>query len=169
MGELPKLALSIRQPWAWAIIHAGKDIENRSWQAISRGAMAAGRIAIHAAKGMTRDEYESAAEFMKRLGVVCPLPFQLDRGGIIGSVTITDFVKDSDSPWFFGPRGIVLADAKPCEPQPCLGSLGFFEWVSTMADDLDQPKPWMASWPAQAERKQGAQIAPQPLSLFADT
>ncbi len=26
----PMLALSIRQPWAWAIIHAGKDVENRS-------------------------------------------------------------------------------------------------------------------------------------------
>ncbi len=26
----PMLALSIRQPWAWAVIHAGKDVENRS-------------------------------------------------------------------------------------------------------------------------------------------
>ena len=25
-------ALSIRQPWAWAILHAGKDIENRDWR-----------------------------------------------------------------------------------------------------------------------------------------
>ena len=24
-------ALTIKQPWAWAIIHAGKDIENRDW------------------------------------------------------------------------------------------------------------------------------------------
>ena len=23
------LAVSIRQPWAWAVIHAGKDVENR--------------------------------------------------------------------------------------------------------------------------------------------
>ena len=25
------IALSIRAPWAWAIFHAGKDIENRTW------------------------------------------------------------------------------------------------------------------------------------------
>lgn len=30
-SDLPPLALSIRQPWAWAILCAGKDIENRSW------------------------------------------------------------------------------------------------------------------------------------------
>lgn len=35
MLDLPELALSVRQPWAWAIIHAGKDIENRSWQDIT--------------------------------------------------------------------------------------------------------------------------------------
>jgi len=23
--------LSIRQPWAWLIIHGGKDVENRTW------------------------------------------------------------------------------------------------------------------------------------------
>ena len=25
-------AISIRQPWAWAILYAGKDVENRTWQ-----------------------------------------------------------------------------------------------------------------------------------------
>lgn len=30
-------ALSIRQPWAWLILHAGKDIENRVWQTRFRG------------------------------------------------------------------------------------------------------------------------------------
>ena len=24
-------ALSLRQPWAWAVVHAGKSIENRRW------------------------------------------------------------------------------------------------------------------------------------------
>lgn len=27
---LPRKALSVRQPWAWAIIFGGKPIENRS-------------------------------------------------------------------------------------------------------------------------------------------
>ena len=52
--DLPKFALSVRQPWAWAIIHAGKDIENRSWQAVNRGLDQRGRIAVHAAKGIAQ-------------------------------------------------------------------------------------------------------------------
>jgi hypothetical protein len=36
-------ALTVRQPWAWAIFCAGKDIENRSWK--NRHTM--GTIAIH--------------------------------------------------------------------------------------------------------------------------
>ena len=32
-------ALSIRQPWAWAIINAGKDIENRQWPTKFRGSI----------------------------------------------------------------------------------------------------------------------------------
>ena len=37
MTALPRLALSIRQPWAWAIINAGKDIEYRQWRTSHRG------------------------------------------------------------------------------------------------------------------------------------
>lgn len=37
MNDIPRLALSVRQPWPWAILHAGKDIENRSWQAVGGG------------------------------------------------------------------------------------------------------------------------------------
>ena len=51
-------ALSIRQPWAWMILYAGKDIENREWPTRFRG-----RVLIHASKGMTHDEWEDAWEF----------------------------------------------------------------------------------------------------------
>jgi hypothetical protein len=36
-------AMSIKQPWVHAILHEGKDIENRSWQRSFRG-----WVAIHA-------------------------------------------------------------------------------------------------------------------------
>ena len=78
--DLPKLALSVRQPWAWAIIHADKDIENRSWQAVNHGLRQRGRICIHAAKGMTRDEYEEAREFIDGLGYHTPDAHALHRG-----------------------------------------------------------------------------------------
>jgi hypothetical protein len=34
MIDLPRLAISVRQPWAWAIIHGGKPLENRTAGAI---------------------------------------------------------------------------------------------------------------------------------------
>jgi hypothetical protein len=39
--------LTVRQPWAWAIIHAGKDVENR---ARNIAGAYRGPVAIHAAK-----------------------------------------------------------------------------------------------------------------------
>jgi hypothetical protein len=32
-------ALSIQQPWAWAIIAGHKDVENRSWYTHHRGSL----------------------------------------------------------------------------------------------------------------------------------
>ena len=141
--ELPRLALSVRQPWAWAIIYAGKDIENRSWQAVNHGLRQRGRIAIHAAKGMTRDEYEDTDAFLTRLGHVCPAPQLLLRGGIIGSVEVVDVVSESDSPWFFGPRGLVLRDPRPCNFVPAVGQLGYFEWKPADASIVPEPAAWM--------------------------
>src|SRR5690348_2447825 len=57
-------ALSIRQPWAWLILHAGKDIENRDWSTRFRG-----QVLIHAAKGMTQNEFADACYFAREIGV----------------------------------------------------------------------------------------------------
>lgn len=146
MNDLPRLALSVRQPWAWAIFH-GKDIENRTWQAVNRGLKQRGRIAIHAAKGLTRDEYEDAAEFMRGLGVICPPAADLARGGIIGSVEVVDVVRHSDSPWFIGPRGLVLRDPRPCAFVPAIGALGYFEWRPADASVVPAPARWMLPQP----------------------
>ncbi len=129
-------ALSIRQPWAWLILNAGKDIENRTWQTQVRG-----RVLIHAAKGMTIDEYENGfdtllnvkkfyrdrTERRERRVIDVPSFEQLERGGIVGSIEIVDCVRRSDSPWFDGPYGFVLRDPKPLPFQTVSGKLGFFE------------------------------------------
>ena len=139
--SIPERALSIRQPWAWAIFN-GKDVENRSWQAVHHGLDETGRFAIHASKGITRDEYENASRFMESLDVACPPAAELKRGGIIGTAELVDVVRESDSPWFFGPRGLVLRNAEPCDFIPCAGSLGFFKWER---DDsiVVKPAKWM--------------------------
>lgn len=140
---LPSKALSVRQPWAWAIIHAGKDIENRSWQAVNHGLAQRGRVAIHASAGMTQAEYLEAASFMWTIGVACPAARELARGGIIGSVEILDVVKESESPWFFGPRGLVLGAPETCEFIPVKGALGFFEWARRRGEGPAATPAWM--------------------------
>ena len=122
----PTFALSIRQPWAWLILHAGKIIENRTWATKVRGS-----VLIHAAKGLTAREYHEANEFLRERGLMLELANLpcwglLKRGGIVGVVEIVDCVSSSSSPWFTGPYGFVLRNAKPLPFIPCLGTLGFF-------------------------------------------
>lgn len=118
-------ALSIRQPWAWLILNAGKDVENRNWRTNFRG-----RIYIHAAATMTRREYEDAMDWVVCSGIPLnfeePHPTRFMRGGIIGSVEIVDCVEKSESPWFVGKYGFVLKNPIRLPFQPCKGRLHFF-------------------------------------------
>jgi hypothetical protein len=141
MQGLPPLALSVRQPWAWAILHAGKEIENRSWGAIRSGGMAPGRICLHAATGMTAREYDWGAWRLQGHGVRAPRPDELVRGAIIGTVEVTAIVDRSDSPWFGGPAGLVLARPQPIAPIPARGALGYFRWQP--GGSVARPVPWM--------------------------
>lgn len=127
LGSLP--VLSIRQPWAWAIMTVGKDIENRCWPTRFRG-----RVLIHAAKGCTQQEYLDAKDFIldaidpkyRGVGIVFPGWKVMQRGGIIGVAEIVDCVNDSESPWFVGEWGFVLRNVEPLDFLPCKGALGFF-------------------------------------------
>jgi hypothetical protein len=126
VNELQR-AISIRQPWAWAVVHAGKDVENRSATAIRAYRPAVGRrVYVHASKGMTRAEYERAVEFMASVGVRCPAPDEFQFGGVIGSVLVVDVVERHRSRWFHGPFALVLAEPKPMRFRPARGQLGLF-------------------------------------------
>lgn len=118
--------LTIRQPWAWAILEAGKDVENRTWGTTYRGP-----IGIHAAKGMTRGEYDWFEEFLVRRfqpkALYLPAFHHMERGAIVGIADLVDCTKHSESPWFSGPVGFVLRDALAfAEPIPAAGKLGFW-------------------------------------------
>lgn len=120
-------ALSIRQPWAWLIIHAGKDIENRTWPTRFRG-----WFLIHAAKGMTRNEYAEAFDVLDEIETTGQMAIpsfdelKLQCGGIVGMAKLGNCVTGSDSPWFFGPYGFVIDEVKPLPFRVCKGALGFF-------------------------------------------
>lgn len=142
LGELPTVrALSVRQPWAWAILH-GKDIENRGGRTWERGPIPGPEepIALHASAGCTREEYEDAAasiEFIAEHVCAAPVrvpPFaELPRGGIVGRFRIPERVTESDSPWWSGPIGLRIADAEPLPFAACAGALGFFRVPAWMA------------------------------------
>lgn len=130
MNDLPRYALSIRQPWAWAIVNAGKDIENRDWRTDFRGP-----VCIHASKGMTNREFDYFVDLARAMhrsgqwnGDFIPEREALSRGGIVGVAEITDCVTQSESPWFFGKFGFVLRNVQPVPFIPVNGALGFFDW-----------------------------------------
>ncbi|CAI8982869.1 ASCH domain-containing protein [Pseudomonas chlororaphis] len=120
-------ALSIRQPWAWLIIHGGKDIENRTWHTKFRG-----RFLVHAAQGMTSNEFTQALLYCCDRGLPMPDRGDMQRGGIIGSVELVDSLDTSDSPWYMGQKGFLLRDPKPLPFIPLKGRLGFFEVPSEL-------------------------------------
>jgi hypothetical protein len=109
-------ALSVRQPWAWAILEAGKDIENRSWSTDYRGP-----LLIHAGQQEAPDGFEQ----LEALGLVPPA--ELQTGGIVGRVELVDVVRDHESPWAIEDHWHwVLRDPLPLPFRAAPGRLGLF-------------------------------------------
>lgn len=110
-------ALSIKQPWADAIIYGGKDIENRTWNTKVRG-----RFLVVASKKVDMNAPEWVWSIVREHSPDVPM-----LGGIIGSVELVDVVESSKSIWFEGPKGFVLKDPKPLKFKPISGRLNFYE------------------------------------------
>jgi hypothetical protein len=119
-------AISIRSPWAWAIVYAGKDIENRSWITHTRGT-----VAIHASKTMSRPFYEEARAEIKKLAPRAKMPAYeaMPRSAIIGLVDVVGCEPKTKSRWHDrGQYGFILANPRPLRrPIPCDGWLNFWE------------------------------------------
>lgn len=114
------IALSIRQPWAWLIVHGHKDVENRTWSTRRRG-----RILVHTGQRVDVDAYDWLTQWARTPFTLPPLA-DLDTGGIVGETTVADCVEAHESPWFEGPFGLVLRDSRPLPFRACPGRLGFF-------------------------------------------
>ena len=153
--QLPRLALSIRQPWAHAIVSDWKDIENRKWSTAIKGP-----ICIHASAFNKRSYEQDREDYLEVLHLhVNPLGTPtmeqtslhgIGFGAIVGIATIVDCVARCDSPWFFGPFGFVLKDQQILEePIPVKGALGFFEWRQRLINQ--SPAPTVSAEHAQKE------------------
>lgn len=102
-------ALTIQQPWAYAILRLGKDIENRAWRTNHRGL-----LLIHAGRTVDTD---AAVE----LDIDTD---RLPRAAIVGAVTLRDISRDRDSSWALpGHWHWQLCDPVSIDPVPCRGSL----------------------------------------------
>jgi hypothetical protein len=128
-----KPCISIQQPWAWAIFHLGKDVENRSWQPPRLG-----HFYIHASKTYN---HAAAAWIEKTFGVRPPGPDDLPMGAIIGSVEVVGCIQDSASPWAIAGQ-FHWQLHKPVEISPisCLGELRIF-YRHISPDTEPDPKP----------------------------
>lgn len=135
-------ALTVQQPWAWAIVHGGKDVENRTR---NLAGSYRGPVAIHAGltvseQGMRDDQVRHAwAEH----GEGDPLE-ALVVGAFVGVADLVSVHHDSDhgrgcpcSPW--ADRDVwhlTLAGPRPLPvPIPCKGQLGLW---TPLADVLEQ-------------------------------
>lgn len=144
--------LTVRQPWAWAIIHGGKDVENRV-RNIAGGYR--GPVAIHAAIGKTAELNERQERLLlaadenglggiadwldgepiasgEILGVVDLVDVHRSEGNEAGIVS--DMIRDGNpyslngacSPWAeANVHHLVLTNPRPIpEPIPYRGALG---------------------------------------------
>jgi len=153
--------ISIRQPWAWAILNAGKRVENRVW----RSAPAyRGPILIHAGGSVgTRLDFDGAVECILDVVGRAELPkivrslalgdgphedcaawvphHDLPRGAIVGRAQLVDArigVMNGD-PWAErGALHLVLADVEALvRPIRLKGVLGLFDVPDKLLDGAE--------------------------------
>lgn len=156
-------ALSIRQPWAWAILHAGKRVENRTWSSSFRGT-----FLLHAAKGCSASEYLEAVKWMVSMGLArspisklnamneivlrvadidpAKLPLvppleEMPRGGIVGRARLANVLQPTGRPlvkWHSPTQfGFLLEDVEPLPFVPLRG----FQLLFNVPEDAAQVTP----------------------------
>jgi len=123
-------ALTVRQPWAWAITYGGKDVENRCWSTTHRGL-----LAIHAASRWdedgARDRRVVDAAHRERQLLSNPEWFTL--GAVIAVADLTSICAGGDrcrcSRWAVpGQEHWHLVGVRPLdEPVPCKGRLSLWD------------------------------------------
>lgn len=126
--------LSIRQPWAWLIVNGHKPVENREWSTEYRG-----RFLVHAGQHLVqRDYWRQCDEIKAQLGIEVPHFLELERGGIVGAATLVEIVTEHPSPFFTGPHGWVLKDARPLPFVEFKGQLNWFDVPRSLVSQLER-------------------------------
>jgi hypothetical protein len=132
--------ISIHQPWAEAILHLGKTVENRTWPTNHRGP-----LLIHAAK--SRASYDAWPADVWRAEFRCDRPEwdTLAKGAVVGVVHLIDCIpitdinlsdRDSDRLWAQGPFCWQLRQARAfAKPIGFRGQQGLFDVPDDMVGE----------------------------------
>ena len=147
-------AITLKQPWAYAITDLGKNIENRNWlPMLYRSSSKGETLALHA--GMSFDKEESWATILITSGVLPPSREKLITGAIVAVAEVvgwleltctshcangniearyfdmhpfknyTNYGSNNYGKWFFGRYGWILANVRKLRvPIPYKGALG---------------------------------------------
>jgi hypothetical protein len=136
------MAITVQQPWAWAIIHGGKNVENRTNIAAWRR-LTGQRIAIHAGARWSHRGQATLARAASIGDLTGTPPVGRDgypTGVVIGTVHIDDVHPAAHccTPWgehvYRDATGrirtsvvhLVLTDPHPIDPIPARGRLGIW-------------------------------------------
>lgn len=126
-------ALTIQQPWAWAIAAGHKRVENRSWATHYRGP-----LGIHAGKTWDHDAVRLVKQLLVDLGVLTdprqqvPDRHLLATGAVLGVAELTGVCGELPcrcGPWAgIGLKHWQLPDMQPFdEPLPARGAQGLWD------------------------------------------
>ena len=105
-------ALTIHQPWSWAISNAGRDIENRDWRPPPY--IAYQSIAIHAGRKWTRNEKIEASALACQLHPELEVPLGAEGyvfGAVVAMARVVGFV-DRDLREARGPYSFDMETSK---------------------------------------------------------
>lgn len=138
-------ALTVWQPWAWAIGSGMKLVENRDWTPSWRLLKPGDSLAIHAGQHQpTRDELWAVRDAARAVGREAEVPAmnshalgpELGRGRIIAVVQFDGWVQSSEElveaqrPWFVGKYGWKLSNVRQLNlgsAPRCGGAQGLWE------------------------------------------
>ena len=165
--------LTLTQPWAWVVVHGGKDVENRRWNTKYRGP-----VLIQASESMSRLQYEEAREFCERVwdeegidpDIMPPHDSpRLARGAIVGRAWITGVVPPHEGagggyrPWHMREQfGFLLAGVEAVEETPWKGGLGLRR---TPLDQMERLMPGTREWAERGAPYKGGMTHPKPFPL----
>lgn len=132
------IALTVCQPWAWAIVSGPKDVENRSWPTRHRG-----RLLIHAG---TSPAWATDEAFALLRPHGCPGAPLLVRGHIVGVCDVIECVSLNMVARFW-PHAIDFASGPHCwclanrrafrNPVPCAGRQRLWAVEPELSDAIE--------------------------------